>query len=76
VLDDFVLGFLGAAAFDEDVARAESRDRIYTFNQPNSHIHMHPSLTFTDVSEPDILQCAGCLAVDALKLVDTDDHVA
>lgn len=40
VLDDFVLSFLGAATFDQDVARAKSRDSIYAFDQPESHIHM------------------------------------
>jgi hypothetical protein len=41
VLDDLVLGFLSAAAFNEDVARAESGNRVFIFDQPNSHKYMH-----------------------------------
>ena len=40
VLDDFVLGFLRAAAFDEDIAGAESRNCVYTFDQHSLLIHM------------------------------------
>lgn len=32
-------------------------------------------LTFADVTEPDVLQRAGTLAVDALQLVGADDDV-
>ena len=52
MLDDFVLGFLGAAAFDENVARAEGGNSIYAFYQPSSHMYMlHYSPSQTSLNQ-------------------------
>lgn len=45
-------------------------------SQQLARTHGHGLLTLTDISEPDVLECASTLAMDALELVGADDDVA
>jgi hypothetical protein len=81
VLHDFVFGCVGSAALPEDVAGAQSRNGICRGKISLARLPRNDScyrgllLTLTNISEPDILQRAGTLAVDPFELVGTNNDV-
>ena len=87
MLDDFVLGGVGAAALPEDVAVAEGGDGVWcgwvglALMSRCSCVYAGLEekktfqLTFANITEPDVPQRAGTFAVYALELPGTDDDV-
>lgn len=77
VLDDLVLGLLGATTLDENVAISESRDGICEIiSKKTGQANLSKVLTLADISEPDVLESASSLAVNTLKLASSNNDVA